>query len=118
MVFYLFFKVNGDYLLAVEYDRDNLIETLFDHNQVALLSTNYDAVGRPERYVPAYNITSVELKYDRFGRLEEWHRGDLKESYGFDREGRLNEIQFSDGSTIFFKFKDQMSGLVSRSFDC
>ncbi|GAB6033786.1 hypothetical protein CHUAL_013954, partial [Chamberlinius hualienensis] len=42
-------RVNGDSLLAVEYDRDNNIETLFDHNQLALLRITYDGVGRPQK---------------------------------------------------------------------
>jgi hypothetical protein len=55
----------------------------------------------------------VELEYDRFSRLTSWKWGDLTESYGFDRAGRLSEIRYGDGSAMIYAFKDMFSSLVS-----
>ena len=56
----------------------------------------------------------MELEYDRFSRLTSWKWGDLTESYGFDRAGRLSEIRYGDGSAMIYAFKDMFSSLVSE----
>jgi hypothetical protein len=58
-------------------------------------------------------FAGVELEYDRFSRLTSWKWGDLTESYGFDRAGRLSEIRYGDGSAMIYAFKDMFSSLVS-----
>lgn len=59
-------------------------------------------------------FAGVELEYDRFSRLTSWKWGDLTESYGFDRAGRLSEIRYGDGSAMIYAFKDMFSSLVSE----
>jgi hypothetical protein len=59
-------------------------------------------------------FAGVELEYDRFSRLTSWKWGDLTESYGFDRAGRLSEIRYGDGSAMIYAFKDMFSSLVSN----
>jgi hypothetical protein len=59
-------------------------------------------------------FAGVELEYDRFSRLTSWKWGDLTESYGFDRAGRLSEIRYGDGSAMIYAFKDMFSSLVSK----
>lgn len=55
----------------------------------------------------------VELEYDRFSRLSNWKWGDLSETYGFDRAGRLFEIRYADDTAVTYAFKDMFSSLVS-----
>jgi teneurin len=53
------------------------------------------------------------LEYDRFSRLSSWKWGDLSETYGFDRAGRLFEIRYADDTAVTYAFKDMFSSLVS-----
>ncbi|XP_065289509.1 teneurin-m isoform X2 [Dermacentor albipictus] len=99
-------KVNGDNLLAIEFDRQQYSETLYDRNQLALLTVRYDSLGHPLSWQPTQNVTSVTLEYDRFGRLIRWERGQLSEKYSFDIRGRLADVRYADGSGIMYKYDD------------
>ncbi|KAL3212092.1 hypothetical protein MRX96_008338 [Rhipicephalus microplus] len=99
-------KVNGDNLLAIEFDRQQYSETLYDRNQLALLTVRYDSLGHPLSWQPTQNVTSVTLEYDRFGRLVRWERGQLSEKYSFDIRGRLADVRYADGSGIMYKYDD------------
>lgn len=55
----------------------------------------------------------VELEYDRFSRVTKWKWGDMTETYGFDRAGRLDEIRYGDETAMKYAFKDMFSNLVS-----
>ncbi|XP_074039433.1 teneurin transmembrane protein Ten-m isoform X2 [Leptinotarsa decemlineata] len=105
-------RVNGENLLTMEYDRDTASVSVFMDDKVELLNVTYDRSARPVKWGPRNGIfTEVELEYDRFSRLSRWKWGDLSESYGFDRAGRLNEIKYGDGSSLVYAFKDMFSSL-------
>ncbi|XP_017767897.1 PREDICTED: teneurin-m isoform X2 [Nicrophorus vespilloides] len=105
-------RVNGDNLLTLEYDRNTASVSVFMDDRVELLNVTYDRTARPVKWGPRNGIFSeVELEYDRFSRLTNWKWGDLSETYGFDRAGRLNEIKYGDGSSMIYAFKDMFSSL-------
>lgn len=105
-------RVNGENLLTMEYDRESATVAVFLDDRVELLNVSYDRSSRPVKWGPKNGIFSgVELEYDRFSRLINWRWGELSESYGFDRAGRLYEIKYGDGSSMLYTFKDMFSSL-------
>nr|CAD7592846.1 unnamed protein product [Timema genevievae] len=105
-------RVNGENLLTTEYDRETGTVAVFMDDRVELLNVTYDRTARPVKWGPRNGIfAGVELEYDRFSRLTSWKWGDLTESYGFDRAGRLSEIRYGDGSAMIYAFKDMFSSL-------
>ncbi|KAJ1529492.1 hypothetical protein ONE63_006265 [Megalurothrips usitatus] len=105
-------RVNGENILALEYDKDSNSVAVFMDDRVELINITYDQTARPIKWGPRNGIFSgVELEYDRFSRLTSWKWGELSETYGFDRAGRLNEIRYADGSSLQYAFKDQFSSL-------
>ncbi|GFU07605.1 teneurin-m [Nephila pilipes] len=107
-------KVNGEILVAIEFDREQYSEIVYDKNQIPLVTVHYDELGRPTQWQPSQNITPVQLKYDKFGRLERWERGSLSEHYSFDINGRLADIRFSDSSGIMYKYDDGKAALPTE----
>lgn len=109
-------KVNGENLLTLEYDRETQSVSVFMDDKIELLNVTYDSSARPIRWGPRNELfREVELEYDRFSTLSKWKWGDITENYIFDRAGRLNEIKYSDGSSLVYSFKDMFSSLVSRN---
>ncbi|XP_034250662.1 teneurin-m isoform X4 [Thrips palmi] len=105
-------RVNGENILTLEYDKDSNSVAVFMDDRVELINITYDRTARPIKWGPQNGIFSgVELEYDRFSRLTSWKWGDLSETYGFDRAGRLNEIRYADGSSMQYAFKDMFSSL-------
>lgn len=105
-------RVNGENLLTLEYDRETATVAVFLDDRVELLNVTYDRTARPVKWGPRNGIfAGVELEYDRFSRLTSWRWGELSESYGFDRAGRLYEIKYGDGSSMIYTFKDMFSSL-------
>lgn len=105
-------RVNGENILALEYDKDSNSVAVFMDDRVELINITYDRTARPIKWGPRNGIFSgVELEYDRFSRLTSWKWGELSETYGFDRAGRLNEIRYADGSSLQYAFKDMFSSL-------
>ncbi|XP_044730762.1 teneurin-m isoform X2 [Chrysoperla carnea] len=105
-------RVNGENLLTLEYDRDSATVAVFMDDRVELLNVSYDSSARPVKWGPRNGIfAGVDLEYDRYSRLTSWKWGDLNETYGFDRAGRLNEIRYGDGSSMIYTFKDMFSSL-------
>lgn len=105
-------RVNGDVLLSLEYDRETNTVAVFMDDRVELLNVTYDRTSRPIKWGPRNGIfAGVDLEYDRFSRLTKWSWGDMSESYGFDRAGRLYEIKYSDGTSMIYAFKDMFSSL-------
>ncbi|XP_043476119.1 teneurin-m isoform X2 [Leptopilina heterotoma] len=105
-------KVNGEVLLSLEYDRETNTVAVFMDDRVELLNVTYDNTARPIKWIPKGGIfAGVELEYDRNSRLISWTWGDLSETYGFDRDGRLFEIKYSDGTSMNYAFKDRFSSL-------
>ncbi|XP_069696130.1 teneurin-m isoform X2 [Periplaneta americana] len=106
-------RVNGENLLTTEYDRETgTVAVFMDDRITELLNVTYDRTARPVKWGPRNGIfAGVELEYDRFSRLTSWKWGDLTESYGFDRAGRLSEIRYGDGSAMIYAFKDMFSSL-------
>ncbi|XP_071034790.1 teneurin-m isoform X5 [Parasteatoda tepidariorum] len=107
-------KVNGEILVAVEFDREQYSEIVYDKNQIPLVTVHYDELGRPIQWQPSQNITPVQLKYDKFGRLERWERGLLSEHYSFDINGRLADVRFSDSSGFMYKYDDNLASLPTE----
>ncbi|XP_061937210.1 teneurin-m isoform X4 [Apis cerana] len=104
-------RVNGDVLLSLEYDRETNSVAVFMED-IEFLNVTYDKTARPVKWGPRNGIFSgVELEYDRFSRLTSWTWGDISETYGFDRAGRLYEIKYSDGTSMVYAFKDMFSSL-------
>lgn len=105
-------RINGESLLTLEYDRDSSTIAVFMDDKVELLNVTYDRTARPVRFGPNNGIfAEVVLDYDRFNRLIKWSWGDLNETYGFDRAGRLNEIRYGDGSSLAYSFRDMFTSL-------
>nr|XP_012218677.1 PREDICTED: teneurin-m isoform X5 [Linepithema humile] len=105
-------RVNGEILLSLEYDRETNTVAVFIDDRVELLNVTYDRTARPVKWGPRNGIfAGVELEYDRFSRLTSWTWGDISETYGFDRAGRLYEIKYSDGTSMVYAFKDMFSSL-------
>ncbi|XP_063375090.1 teneurin-m isoform X4 [Cydia amplana] len=105
-------RVNGENLLTLEYDRDSSTVAVFMDDKVELLNVTYDRTARPVKWGPRNGIfAEVELEYDRFSRLTSWRWGDLNETYGFDRAGRLHEIKYGDGSSLAYSFRDMFTSL-------
>ncbi|XP_076273630.1 teneurin transmembrane protein Ten-m isoform X3 [Rhynchophorus ferrugineus] len=105
-------RVNGENILTMEYDRETASVSVFMDDKMELLNVSYDSSSRPIRFGPRNGVyAEVELKYDRFSRLSSWKWGQLSESYGFDRAGRLYEIKYADGSALQYAFKDMFSSL-------
>ncbi|XP_044012894.1 teneurin-m isoform X2 [Aphidius gifuensis] len=105
-------KVNGDSLLSLEYDRESNTVAAFMDNRIELINITYDVNARPLKWGPRNGIyASVELEYDRYSRLTKWSWGDLSETYGFDHAGRLAQINYSDGTSMIYAFKDLFSSL-------
>lgn len=103
-------RVNGEILLSLEYDRESNTVAVFMDDRVELLNVTYDKTARPVKWGPRNGIfAGVELEYDRFSRLTSWTWGDISETYGFDRSGRLYEIKYSDGTSMVYAFKDMFS---------
>ncbi|KAG8175100.1 hypothetical protein JTE90_024602 [Oedothorax gibbosus] len=107
-------KVNGDVLFSVEFDRAEHTETVFDRNQVPLLTAHYDVLGQPLQWKPAHNFTSVKLEYDRYGRMDHWERGYLVEKYTFDMQGRLAAIGYADNTGIMYKYDEGAISMPSE----
>ncbi|PNF20246.1 Teneurin-m [Cryptotermes secundus] len=105
--------INGENLLTTQYDREmGTVAVFMDDRIIELLNVTYDRTARPVKWRPRNGIfAGVELEYDRFSRLTSWKWGDLTESYGFDRAGRLSEIRYGDGSAMIYAFKDMFSSL-------
>ncbi|XP_031828732.1 teneurin transmembrane protein Ten-m isoform X3 [Nomia melanderi] len=104
-------RVNGDILLSLEYDRETNSVGVFLED-VELLNVTSDRTARPIKWGPRNGMfAAVELEYDRFSRLINWIWGDISETYGFDRAGRLYEIKYSDGTSMVYAFKDMFSSL-------
>ncbi|CAK1578856.1 unnamed protein product [Parnassius mnemosyne] len=105
-------RVNGENLLTLEYDRDSSTVAVFMDDKVELLNVTYDRTARPVKWSPRSGIfAEVELDYDRFNRLTSWRWGDLNETYGYDRAGRLHEIRYGDGSSLAYSFRDMFTSL-------
>ncbi|XP_071453131.1 teneurin-m isoform X1 [Hetaerina americana] len=105
-------RVNGENLLTLEYDRETGTVAVFMDDRVELLNVTYDRLARPVKLGPRNEIFApVELAYDRFSRLTNWKWGDITETYGFDRAGRLYEIRYGDGTAMTYAFKDMFSSL-------
>lgn len=109
-------RVNGENILSLEYDRESSSAAVFIDDKMELVNISYDKSARPVRWTPRNGVFApVELEYDRFSRLSSWKWGDLTETYGFDRAGRLYEIKYGDGTSMQYAFKDMFSSLVSST---
>ncbi|XP_036326502.1 teneurin-m isoform X1 [Rhagoletis pomonella] len=105
-------RVNGDNVLTLEYDRDTQSVVVLVDDKQELLNVTYDRTARPVSFRPqSGDYADVDLEYDRFGRLVSWKWGVLQEAYTFDRNGRLNEIKYGDGSSMVYAFKDMFGSL-------
>ncbi|XP_016974706.2 teneurin-m isoform X5 [Drosophila rhopaloa] len=105
-------RVNGDNVLTLEYDRETQSVVVMVDDKQELLNVTYDRTSRPISFRPqSGDYADVDLEYDRFGRLVSWKWGVLQEAYSFDRNGRLNEIKYGDGSTMVYAFKDMFGSL-------
>ncbi|XP_017957287.2 teneurin-m isoform X2 [Drosophila navojoa] len=105
-------RVNGDNVLTLEYDRETQSVVVMVDDKQELLNVTYDRTSRPVSFRPqSGDYADVDLEYDRFGRLVSWKWGVLQEAYTFDRNGRLNEIKYGDGSSMIYTFKDMFGSL-------
>uniref|UniRef100_A0A8D8UYU9 Tenascin-like protein n=1 Tax=Cacopsylla melanoneura TaxID=428564 RepID=A0A8D8UYU9_9HEMI len=105
-------RVNGENLLSVEYDRNTGTVGAFIDDHVQLLNISYDKLGQPIKWNSGNNVfASVELEYDKFGRLSVWRWGRLSERYAYDQAGRLTEIRYADDTATLYAFKDMFTSL-------
>ena len=86
-------QVNGETLLTVHFDKLQRRELLYSGAKEELLETRYDSESRPMAWEPKVaGFAGVAQNYDRFGRLQNWSRGDVTEDYEYDEAGRLSKI--------------------------
>ncbi|XP_066954350.1 teneurin-m-like isoform X2 [Macrobrachium rosenbergii] len=102
-------RVNGEDLLTFKYDLYTGTEAVLNEAGATLLNVSYDALGRPLRWSPAQPFLPVQLTYDRFGQLEHWSWGEMREDYAYDRNGRFEGVTFADGTKVTYSFKDLSS---------
>ncbi|XP_042205374.1 teneurin-m-like isoform X2 [Homarus americanus] len=103
-------RVNGEDLLTFKYDLYTGTEAVLNEVGATLLNVSYDPLGRPQRWTPAQPFLPVEMEYNRFGQLNHWSWGDMKEKYSYDRTGRFEGVTYADGSKVMYSFKDISSG--------
>ncbi|ROT60815.1 putative teneurin-m [Penaeus vannamei] len=102
-------RVNGEDLLTFKYDLFTGTEAVLNEVGATLLNVTYDPLGRPLKWTPAQPFLPVQLKYNRFGQLEEWTWGDMREQYSYDRAGRYEGVTYADGTRVMYSFKDLSS---------
>ena len=100
-------RVNGENLLFVSYDKLQRREVLYLPDKTELLEIKYDEYSRPITWVtPSRVWAPVSQKYDRFGHLEVWQKGDIYEKYSYDKNGRLADVSDGKGSIISYEYKE------------
>ena len=102
-------RVNGEDLLTFKYDLYTGTEAVLNEAGATLLNVSYDALGRPLRWSPAQPFLPVQLAYDRFGQLEHWSWGEMREDFAYDRNGRFESVTYADGTKVTYSFKDLTS---------
>ena len=101
-------RVNGENLLFVSYDKLQRREVLYLPDKTELLEIKYDEYSRPTAWVtPTAVWAPVSQKYDRFGHLEEWRKGNIFEKYSYDKNGRLLEVSDGKGALLTYEYKDR-----------
>ncbi len=109
-------KVNGDAVLTVHFDRLQRRELLYSGgikgggDRESLLETRFDSESRPMVWQPSASagFSPVSQSYDRFGRLQNWSRGEAKEEYAYDGAGRLTRV--ARGGAVVLRYEYSSSG--------
>ncbi|KAA0190905.1 Tenascin major-like isoform X1 [Hyalella azteca] len=99
-------RVNGEDVLTFKYDMTSATEAVMNPIDVQLLNVTYDSLGRPLRWTLAGPFASMQITYDRFGQVEQRVWGHHKESYAYDKDGRLEIITYADGTKKEFSYLD------------
>ena len=101
-------RVNGENLLVVTYDKLQRREVLYLADKTELLEIKYDEQLRPVTWVTPYSgWAAVSQRYDRFGHLESWRRGDMAEEYSYDKEGRLAAVRAGNETVLTYEYRDR-----------
>lgn len=106
-------RVNGEDLLTFKYDVFSRTEAVVSKQGITLLNVTYDDLGRPLRWTPTAPYAPVSLSYDRYGLLQEWKWGELREDYLYDHAGRFEGISYADRSKFTYSYKRISSIKVS-----
>ena len=104
-------RVNGENLLLVAYDKLQRREMLYLPDKTELLEIKYDENSRPITWAaPSLGHggwATVSQRYDRFGHLEHWQRGEIQENYSYDKNGRLATVIRGNGTVLSYEYKDR-----------
>ena len=101
-------RVNGENLLMVTYDKLQRRELLYLADKTELLEIKYDEQARPVTWVTPYSgWAAVSQRYDRFGHLQSWRWGDVREEYSYDKEGRLASVKKGNNSILQYEYRER-----------
>ena len=106
-------RVNGQDLLTFKYDILSATEAVYNNNGVTLLNVTYDPLGRPLRWTPTEPFVGMQLKYDKFGQMQQWQWGDQRESFTYDNNGRFESVTYADGTKMSYSYGDDQSDKVT-----
>ena len=106
-------SVNGEDLLTFKYDILSATEAVYNNIGMTLLNVTYDPLGRPLRWTPTEPFVGMQLKYDRFGQMQQWRWGDQRESFTYDNNGRFESVTYADGTKMSYSYRDDQSDKVT-----
>ncbi|KAL1116307.1 hypothetical protein AAG570_005802 [Ranatra chinensis] len=95
--------VNNTRILGIEYDQAKAQQTIYDKDQIPVLSILYNANGLPTSWRPS-NAKTLNITYDRFNRVEGWKWGVQSETYSYDRHGLLSEVKTKQDGFIRYTY--------------
>ncbi|XP_014290946.3 teneurin-a isoform X3 [Halyomorpha halys] len=97
--------VNSSKVLGIEYDQGKSRRTVYDKDQLPILSITYNNHGLPTSWRPA-NTRTLNITYDRFNRIEGWKWGMQAETFSYDRHGLLSEVKTKQDGVIRYTYND------------
>ncbi|XP_037803536.1 teneurin-a-like [Penaeus monodon] len=93
--------VNGSRVLRRAWDGASRTESLTDGSSQPLLKLTYDHNGHPTSIALGDHLSSLNVTYDRFGRVEARQWDDSSETYEYDAHGLLSSVAGSGARAPF-----------------
>jgi YD repeat-containing protein len=99
-------QVNGETVLAFEYDRINRTETILDRQHEDLMMIQYDASGRIIQVLPRRPVDGIRVVYDQQSHITKLTRGAFNVTAAYDDRGRLLERRFLARTVYRYSYKN------------